>query len=59
MINDKYRKQEISNISMVLNDFKVKSKYGYGYGYGYGKYANGYHEVEETSFLKKLFRFKK
>ncbi|MBT8316135.1 MAG: polysaccharide biosynthesis tyrosine autokinase [Lutibacter sp.] len=59
MINDKYRKQEISNISIVLNDFKVKSKYGYGYGYGYGKYANGYHEVEEMSFLKKLFRFKK
>lgn len=56
MINDKYKKQEISNLSIVLNDFKVKSKYGYGYGYGYGKYANGYHEVEETSFLKRIFK---
>jgi len=57
MINDKYRKQEISNVSMVLNDFKVKSKYGYVYGYG--KYANGYHEIEEQSFLRKLFKRKK
>ena len=58
MINDKYRKQEISNISIVLNDFKVKSKYGYGYGYGYGysKYANAYHEVENKSVFSKLFK---
>lgn len=58
IINEKYRKQEISNISIVLNDFKVKSKYGYGYGYGYGKYSEGYYEVEEKSFFGKLFKRK-
>ena len=63
MINEKYLKEEISNISIVLNDFKVKAKYGYsygyGYGYGYGKYSNGYHDNEEKSFIKKWFKKKK
>lgn len=54
MINEKYIKDEVSNLSIVLNDFKVKSKYGYGYGYG--KYVNGYHEVEKKSFFSNLFR---
>ena len=58
MINEKYRKKEISNISIVLNYFEIKSKYGYGYGYGYGKYSNGYHEVEEKSILRKIFKRK-
>ena len=39
MINEKYVKQEISKVSIVLNDFNIKSKYGYGYGYGYGGYG--------------------
>ncbi|MFT7330853.1 MAG: capsular exopolysaccharide synthesis family protein, partial [Roseivirga sp.] len=34
MINDKYAKKEVSNISIILNNFKIKSSYGYGYGYG-------------------------
>jgi Mrp family chromosome partitioning ATPase len=61
MINGKYLKEEISNISIVLNDFKVKAKYGYsyGYGYGYGKYSNGYHDNEKKSFIKKWFKKKK
>ncbi|MGV8945662.1 MAG: polysaccharide biosynthesis tyrosine autokinase [Lutibacter sp.] len=64
MINDKYKKEEISNISIVLNDFIVKLRYGgygnaYGYGYGYGKYANGYHENEHRSMLRKVFGRKK
>ncbi|MGB5263622.1 MAG: sugar transporter, partial [Lutimonas sp.] len=60
MIDDKYRNGEVSNISFVLNDFKVKSKYGYGYGYGYGysygygKYGNGYHSNEKPSLLKRI-----
>jgi hypothetical protein len=64
MINDKFEKNEVSNISIVLNDFKVKFKYGYGsgygygYGYGYGKYAKGYHENEKKSFFSKLFKRK-
>jgi capsular exopolysaccharide synthesis family protein len=48
MIDDKYKNKEVSNISYVLNDFSVKSKYGFGYGYSsvYGKYSYGYHENE-------------
>ncbi|MEH6407323.1 MAG: polysaccharide biosynthesis tyrosine autokinase, partial [Leeuwenhoekiella sp.] len=61
LINDKYRKGEISNISFVLNCFRVKGKfgYGYGYGYGYGNYAKGYHEEEDSGLknrIKKAFR---
>jgi len=62
MINDKFAKDEIKNISIVLNDFKMKFKYGYGsgygygYGYGYGKYAKGYHEHEKQNFWSKLFK---
>ena len=63
MINEKYIKEEISNISIVLNDFTMKLRYGgygNGYGYGYGKYANGYGgEEAPKSFLKKIFKLKK
>jgi len=65
MINEKYLKEEISNISIVLNDFTMKLRYGgygngYGYGYGYGKYANGYGgEEAPKSFLKKIFKRRK
>ncbi|WP_372767911.1 polysaccharide biosynthesis tyrosine autokinase [Lutibacter sp.] len=65
MINEKYNKEEISNISIVLNDFTMKLRYGgygngYGYGYGYGKYANGYGgEEAPKSLLKKIFKRKK
>ncbi|MFB0938382.1 MAG: polysaccharide biosynthesis tyrosine autokinase [Urechidicola sp.] len=56
MINDKYAKKEVSNISIILNNFKIKSSYGYGHGYGYG-YGQGYHEVEKIPLYKKIFRF--
>ncbi|NLP57910.1 polysaccharide biosynthesis tyrosine autokinase [Lutibacter sp. B1] len=60
MINEKYLKEEIANISIVFNDFKIKSKYGYGYGYGYsygyGKYGHTYSEDEKKSFFKKLLK---
>jgi capsular exopolysaccharide synthesis family protein len=59
IINEKYKKDSISKVSIVLNDFKIKTKYGYGYGYsygyGYGKYSNGYSDDEKKSFFKKLF----
>ncbi len=62
LVNDKYDKGEIKNISFVLNYFQQKRKYGYGsgngygygYGYGYGSYINGYHEEERTSLFKRL-----
>ncbi|WP_046755595.1 exopolysaccharide transport family protein [Kordia jejudonensis] len=67
VINDKYKKGEVKNISFVFNAYRQKNKYGYGYGYGYGysygygygNYGNGYHEDENTSMLsrfKNLFR---
>jgi capsular exopolysaccharide synthesis family protein len=65
MINEKYVKEEISNISIVLNDFTMKLRYGsygngYGYGYGYGKYANGYNgEEAPKSFIKNIFKRQK
>ena len=66
MISEKYIKEEITNISMVLNDFTMKLRYGgygngYGYGYGYGKYANGYSgdDTAPKSFIKNIFKRKK
>lgn len=66
MINEKYVKEEITNISMVLNDFTMKLRYGgyskgYGYGYGYGKYASGYSgdDAVPKSFIKNIFKRKK
>jgi polysaccharide biosynthesis transport protein len=63
LVNNKHKRGELSNISIVLNDFENKAKYGYayGYGYGYGDYANGYHENEKptnliSSFLNKIFK---
>lgn len=61
MINEKYEKGEVSNLSIVLNDFNVKSKYGYEYGYGYGydgygKYSRGYYDREKKSFFKNLIK---
>ena len=46
LINEKYRKGEVNNISLVLNYFRSLGRYGYGYGYdyGYGAYGNGYHQ---------------
>ena len=61
IINEKYKKGEISNISFVLNFFKDKGKYGYGYGYG--SYGNSYHENDDDKSvlerIKKLFKNKK
>jgi len=42
VVNEKHRRGELHNISIILNDFKKKSKYGYNYGYGYGSYEEGY-----------------
>ena len=66
LINDKYKNKEISNISIVLNYFEEKAKYGYGYGYeygygyGYGSYGKGYHENNPDPSMidrfKRLFK---
>jgi capsular exopolysaccharide synthesis family protein len=63
VINQKYKKGEIENVSFVLNFYDVKGTYGYGYGYGYnyGSYGDGYHENEEkpTGILKRFRKKKK
>ncbi|RXG29739.1 exopolysaccharide transport family protein [Leeuwenhoekiella palythoae] len=62
LINDKYKKKEISNISFVLNYFSAKSKLGYGYGYGYeygygyGKYGEAYRHQQRAGVLTILKR---
>ena len=59
LINDKYKKKEVNNISFVLNYFSAKSKVGYGYGYGYeygyayGKYGEAYREKKSGSLVSK------
>lgn len=59
LVNNKHKRGELENISIVFNGFENKAKYGYdygyGYGYGYGSYANGYHEKEETQNSLKVF----
>jgi capsular exopolysaccharide synthesis family protein len=63
LVNDKYKKGEISNISFLYNFYNLKNKYGYGYSYGYsygyGAYGNGYHENDkiEQNFLTRIKSF--
>ena len=53
IVNEKHKRGELKNISIIFNGFQNKSKYGYGYGdsygygYGYGAYGEGYLDVEE------------
>ncbi|WP_343695616.1 polysaccharide biosynthesis tyrosine autokinase [Flavobacterium sp.] len=56
LLNNKVKRGELSNASIVFNGFENKAKYGstYGYGYGYGAYSNGYHEEEKPTGLWKL-----
>lgn len=50
LLNNRIKRGELTNASIVFNGFENKAKYGstYGYGYGYGAYSNGYHE-EDTN----------
>jgi len=53
LVNDKVKKGEFKNVSIILNGFENKAKYGYTYGYG--TYGNGYHEEEDDdSVMKKM-----
>ncbi|MDR7209002.1 polysaccharide biosynthesis tyrosine autokinase [Flavobacterium piscis] len=58
LLNNRVKRGELTNVSIVLNGFENKAKYGsaYGYGYGYGAYSNGYHEEEvKEGFIKSVF----
>lgn len=61
LLNNRVKRGELNNASIVLNGYQNKAKYGTTYGYGYGAYANGYHEEDvKTGFLKTLLgKFKK
>ena len=55
LLNIRVGRGELQNVSIILNGFENKAKYGagygYGYGYGYGAYSNGYHEEDESKYL--------
>jgi len=57
LLNTRLKRGELSNVSIVLNGYENKAKYGtgYGYGYGYGAYSNGYHEEEAKVGFWKAF----
>jgi capsular exopolysaccharide synthesis family protein len=58
LLNNRIKRGELNNASIVLNGYENKAKYssGYGYGYGYGAYSNGYHEEDQkTSLIKSVF----
>jgi polysaccharide biosynthesis transport protein len=52
LVNNMVKRGELSNVSIVLNGFENKAKYGTGYGYGYGY---GYGTYEEKLNEKRDF----
>lgn len=67
LLNNRVKRGELHNTSIILNGFQNKAKYGAGYGYGYGygygnsTYSNGYNEDDKNrNWLEKVVRkFKK
>jgi capsular exopolysaccharide synthesis family protein len=71
LLNNRAKRGELNNISIVFNGYENKAKYGVGYGYGYGYgysygYGNGsgYHEDDEPTglfarLIYKIFKSKK
>jgi succinoglycan biosynthesis transport protein ExoP len=63
LLNNRIKREELHNTSIILNGFENKAKYGggygYGYGYGSGNYSNGYHEVEKKKNLFEKIKDKK
>lgn len=61
LLNNRFKRGEISNVSIVFNGYQNKAKYGSGYGYGYGygynyaTYSEGYHEDDRPPSLLKRF----
>ncbi len=67
LLNNRVKRGELQNTSVILNGFQNKAKYGAGYGYGYGygygttTYSNGYNEEDKPrNFFEKVFgKFRK
>jgi len=67
-LNTRVNRGELNNISIVLNGFENKAKYGTGYGYGYGyghgygygnkTYSDGYHDDDKPSTIFERIRAK-
>lgn len=63
LVNNMVKRGELSNVSIVLNGFENKAKYGtaygYGYGYGYGAYEEKINEKRNllNSILNKIKLF--
>lgn len=61
LLNNRTKRGELINVSIIFNGYENKAKYGVGYGYGYGYgysygygHGSGYHEEEEPKeFLAK------
>jgi capsular exopolysaccharide synthesis family protein len=54
LLNNRTKRGELNNVSIIFNGYENKAKYGVGYGYGYGYgysygygYGSGYHEDDE------------
>lgn len=64
LLNNRTKRGELSNVSILFNGYESKAKYGVGYGNGYGYgygYGTGYHEDEEQKqfFAKWKYRILK
>jgi capsular exopolysaccharide synthesis family protein len=61
VVNEKHKRGELTNVSVIFNGFQNKTGYGYGYGYGYGAYGEAYHDdvVEFKGWKKVLNKWKK
>lgn len=53
LLNNRIKRGELNNASIILNGLENKAKYGtgYGYGYGYGTYTNGYYEEDKPKSM--------
>jgi len=57
LLNNRVKRGELHNTSIILNGFQNKAKYGAGYGYGYGygygstTYSSGYNEDDKPRNL--------
>jgi Mrp family chromosome partitioning ATPase len=59
LLNNAVKRGELSNVSIILNGFENKAKYGasYGYGHGYGTYDDSYFESKKrNNFFSKLVK---
>ena len=65
LIEEIYQKEEIKNLSLIINDLKIGGYYSYTYDYGYGyaynygyRYADSYYsdENEVRGFRDRIIR---